>query len=289
MPLSPAFLTPEYCDEQYNPSRSDVPEIPTILQRWSGRSAETRASLPGSLDVRYGPTDDETIDVFPAHGASRALMMFIHGGYWTFADKADFTFLAPPYVAKGVTFALANYALAPKVRLEEIVEQCRRAAVWLYRNAETHGADPNRIYVCGHSSGGHLAMLLMATDWRAYGQGLPPDLVRGGLSVSGVHDLEPIRRAGFLNSALQLDEARTRALSPIAHRPATGAPLYLAVGGREKAEFLRQTRVLGERWASALKEQVPMPEANHFTIVDELANASGPLFAATLRMMGIND
>src|SRR5262249_34844678 len=153
----------------------------------------------------------------------------------------------------GIGFATLNYALVPHVTMEEQIDQCRRAVVYLYRNARALGFNPEELYVSGHSAGGHLASMVMLTDWQRWDDGLPTTLVKAGLTISGLHDLEAIRRTAALNAVLQLDVVRAAALSPIQHAPRLKVPLYTAVGGRENDEYQRQTTVLNERWQAALR------------------------------------
>lgn len=276
---------PEYCDEQYNPARLNVPEFPGIMEEWAQRSAEARATLPSELNVAFGPSAGETLDFFPADGDERTLMVFIHGGYWTFADKNDFSFLAPAYVKNGINVACINYDLVPSVTLEELLDQCRQAIGFLYRNAEKFRVNPDKIYLSGHSAGGHIVAMLMATEWHRFSKGLPADIIKGGLSISGIHDLIPIMHAQFLNSVLQLNEERALALSPINLRPSTKTPLCTAVGANEKAEYLRQAQALNASWSANLKETLIVPNTNHFTILERLIDPSHALFKAACRLM----
>jgi arylformamidase len=213
--------------------------------------------------------------------------MFIHGGYWRSLDKRDFSFLAPAWVDAGVSLVVVNYDLCPKVSIERIVQQMLAASVWLYRHAEQYGMDEDRIYVSGHSAGGHLAAMLLAALWPVMDRSLPRNLVKGALAVSGVYDLRPLVQVDWLQGDLRLDEATALKLSPAFLPPATRAPLALAVGGLESSEFKRQNALLAQRWKSVLAGDVPMPGKDHFTVVDGLADPSSPLFAATRRLMGL--
>ncbi len=118
--------------------------------------------------------------------------MFLHGGYWRAFDKSDFSFVANSFVAQGFAVAVANYDLCPDVSIGAIVDECRRAVVWVVRDGAAHGANPDRVVVGGHSAGGHLTAMLFTADWSALG--LARDPIAGGVSVSGVHDLAPMVR-----------------------------------------------------------------------------------------------
>ena len=148
---------------EYN-NRELVPDHPKYFARWQEDSAKARSRMICYLDRRYGDKPGETIDLFPARKGDGSCMMFIHGGYWRALDKSDFSFLAPPWVDAGVSLAGVNYDLCPAVGMDEIVRQMLRASRWLWLNAEQYGMDQDRLYVCGHSAGGHLVAMLM---WRS--------------------------------------------------------------------------------------------------------------------------
>jgi arylformamidase len=137
---------------------------------------------------------------------------------------------------------VTNYALCPGASIEEIVRQQRAALAWTWRHAAEHGGDPARIVVAGHSAGGHLAAMMLATDWPAVAPDLPADLLQGALSLSGVFELEPLRHA-LLAPDLHLDAGRRARLSPIA-LPAPKRPLFALVGGDESEEFVRQNALI---------------------------------------------
>ena len=210
--------------------------------------------------------------------------MYIHGGYWRSLDKSDFSWIAPPFVNHGVSVALLNYGLAPHTSMEEIVRQMLRAHAWLYRNGDRLGFDPTRIYVAGHSAGAHLAAMMMAALWPIYAADLPADLVKGGLAVSGIYDLQPLLHAPFIQADLKLTAGRARLLSPVHLPPATDRPLYTAVGALESGEFRRQTALIGKAWPRNLAREIRMPGLHHLNVIDELANVSSPLFDAALEM-----
>ena len=177
-------------------------------------------------DVRYGPGPKQTVDLFPAE-RPRGALLFIHGGYWRALDKDDHSFIAPSFVAEGIGVAVVNYDLCPGVRIAHIVEQCRQAVDWLTREGESHGVPAQRLIVGGHSAGGHLTAMMFATDWKA--RGTPAGAMVGGVSISGVFDLEPLVGVSF-NSDLGLDPQSARELSPIHLDPRLDAPLLLAAG-----------------------------------------------------------
>lgn len=278
----PAFLSREYNNREL------FPDYPRHFTRWQEASARARSTMICYLDRAYGDAPGETLDIFPARKGDGSVLVFIHGGYWRSLDKKDFSFLAPAWVDAGVSLVVVNYGLAPAVTMERIVQQMLAASAWLYRHAEEYGMDEERLFVSGHSAGGHLAAMMLAALWPVYDRSLPKDLYKGALAVSGVYDLRPLVQVDWLQGDLRLDEATALKLSPAFLPPATRAPLALAVGGLESSEFKRQNALLAQRWKPVLSRDVPMPGRDHFTVIDGLAERANPLFAATRRMMGLD-
>lgn len=277
-------LSVEFCEREYN-ARAAIPEHPQIFARWAEQGALTRRLKACLIDLPYGETGAEKLDLFPTRQEAAPLLVYIHGGYWRSLDKSDFSWLAPPFVSHGIAVALINYGLAPRTPMEEMVRQTLRALAWLYRNADRFGFDPQRIFVAGHSAGAHLTAMSMAAVWPQWGRDLPPDLVKGGVAVSGLYELSPLIHAHFVNVDLQLDEARAAALSPARLPCASDAPLYTAVGGLESSEFRRQTRLIRQCWSRNVVRELPVPHANHLTVMDEFARPDAALFDAVLQLL----
>ncbi len=276
-------------DRQMN-LRARWPEHAEYLARWAVDSAETRRRLDGHLDLAYGDTAGERLDLFlPRPGPTRPpLLAFIHGGYWQSLDKGDFSYLAPPFLEAGIAFASLNYDLAPRVTITEIVGQIRRAISWLARHAKTYGFDGERIYVAGHSAGGHLAVMALITDWTAQAAGEDmADPIKGACSISGVYELEAVRQS-YHQDILNLDAATTRMMSPARLVPERARPLILAVGGDETEEFLRQQEELAAAWRTRdlAVRVVDLPGRHHFSAADALGDATHPLFDAVQEMVG---
>ena len=271
---------------EYN-NRELVPDHARFIARWQQASADARAKLGGYLDRRYGEAPGETIDLFPARNGNGTCLFFIHGGYWRSLDKRDHSFIAPAWVDAGVSVAVVNYDLCPKVSIEEIVRQMLRAARWLWLNAGDYGIDEKRLFVSGHSAGGHLTAMLMAALWPIFDRQLPANLFKGGIAVSGVYDLRPVLEVPWLNVDLKLDEAEARRLSPAFLPPATRAPVLTCVGAEESSEFRRQNALLGERWRSVLVGDIVVPGAHHFSVIDDLGDPASALFAGARRLMGL--
>ena len=259
-------------ESQYN-ARAAVPEHVGIQADWQRRSEQIRSSRACKLDLAYGEGPRQQLDLFPADTPNRPLLLFIHGGYWQRGDRRANHFVAESLCAHGINVALAGYDLCPSVSLDDIVSQVRAALAWLWRHADVLAFDQARIQVCGHSAGGHLTAMLMATHWPAQGADLPADLIHSGLAISGLYELEPLCHTS-LNEALSMDTQTAARNSPVLLPPGSGGgPLTAAVGGLESAEFHRQAEILAEAWRGrgARVDVLDVAATNHFTIVEELA------------------
>ncbi len=273
-------------DREYD-NRRKVADSAEYLARYTRESAATRDALPCRLDLPYGPSPTDTLDIFPAPGEAPApVQVFVHGGYWRSLDKADFSYVARAFRPVGATTVVINYALVPTVDMDELVRQCRAAIVWTYRNAAAFGGDSERLFVSGHSAGGHLVAMLMATDWTGFG--VPADVIKAGCAISGLYDLEPIRLC-YLNETLGLSPAAARRNSPVHLPPATSAPLLLPVGGLEGPEYHRQSEDLATAWRrhGVGCEVMDMPGIDHFSIVTQLEAPASELSRAIRRQMGL--
>ncbi|MBX6745503.1 MAG: alpha/beta hydrolase [Acetobacteraceae bacterium] len=257
-------------------NRARVPEHPGIIAGWAHDAAAFRADWKeAELGLAYGPGERERLDLFrPGPGDGWPLALFIHGGYWQALDRSFFSHVARGLLAHGVAVAIPSYDLCPAVTVARIVEQMRAAAAFLHRRWR------RRILATGHSAGGHLTAMLMATDWRTVDPGLPADLVPAGLPVSGVFELEPLLQT-TIATPLRLDAAEARRLSPRYLPPPAGASLHAVVGGGESSEFIRQTRDFAAAWGGSWEA---VPEANHFTVLEPLTDPGSPLVARAAAM-----
>jgi arylformamidase len=257
-----------------------VPDTDAHVAEWTRLSRQAVSKFDGRLDVAYGPTAGERLDIFPAAAEGAPILVFIHGGYWRAMDKEVHRFPALGFVPKGVAVVSINYALAPSVRMDEIVRQARSAMAWVYRNARTFGADPARVHVCGHSAGGHLTAMMLATNWPGFAPDLPRDLVKGGCPISGLYDLEPIRHT-YLNADVRLDAAEAARNSPVRLAPCGARWMVVTAGGLESAEFHRLQRELVAAWrpGGLVIREVESPGMHHFNVVTELARTDSPLVA----------
>jgi len=281
--MSAGPLTPELVERGYN-NRAAVPEHPRFLAQYPALSLAARELYEPQRDLRYGPNARETLDLFVPSGTPRGTFVFIHGGYWRVFGKDDFSFVAGPLVDAGIAVAVLDYDLCPAVPISTIVDECRRALVWIAREGARFGAATDNVVVGGHSAGGHLAAMMFATDWTAHGFDRAP--LTGGLTLSGVHDLAPMLHFSF-NADFRLDEAEAARMSPCNHATVTDAPLLMACGADETPEFLRQTQLLWDAWpANRRPVGAPMfiEGKHHFSVVLDHADPESVLTRATLAL-----
>jgi arylformamidase len=282
MTAAPLSLTPAEVERGYN-NRAAVLDHPEWFARWATLSASARATLRPQLDLRYGPNPKETLDLFAPVGRARGTLVFIHGGYWRALDKADHSFVAGPFVLQGIAVAVLNYDLCPAVTIATIVDECRRALAWVVREGPRHGASAASIVAAGHSAGGHLAAMLLATQAAAMGLSAHP--LAGAVSLSGVHDLRPMTLFSF-NADFRLDQEEAARLSPNLLTAATKAPMLVAVGGDETSEFLRQAELMWEAWPANRPRgsagPLVIPGRHHFSVVTDYAESGSALTMATL-------
>lgn len=292
---APQSFDPDWLDSQYN-NRDLVPEHGVHFARWAADSAQARQGRGVLTDVAYGHAQGETLDLFaPPRRAGAPLapvMVFIHGGYWRSLDKSDHSFVAPLFVRRGAVVVVPNYALCPAVTIPEITLQMVKALAWTWHHIATHGGDPDRITVVGHSAGGQLAAMLLNCCWPAVDAQLPPQVVKNALSLSGVFDLEPLRHAPFIRDALALTPAQVSRVSP-ARLPAPAVPagqgsLLSVAGADESSEFLRQNRLIRQAWgAAAVPVCEALPGLNHFSIVEALIQPRHRLHRLACGLLGL--
>lgn len=279
-------LSQQELDDNYN-QLSLVPDNSPYKDRKIRESEKARAELTCILDVAYGPTKKEKLDIFPAAKKGAPIQIFIHGGAWKGGNKSEVSYPAPVFHAVGANYVALNFASVPEVMIEEQVRQARAGIAWVYRNAESFGGDRDRLYVCGHSSGGHVTGMMVVTDWEGV-YGLPADIIKGAAPVSGMFDLEPVRHS-WRNTYLHLDEQRARALSAIHQIPKVKIPLVIGVGTGELQEFQRQSHAFAAAWRAAGQscDFVVVPGRNHFEMGADFGDRESPVTRAIIRQMGL--
>ncbi len=267
-------------DAEYDPSRRVESRQP--FTEWYVReSALTRDSLDARLDIPFGPTPAETLDIFPSRSADSPVLLFIHGGYWRAFSSKEFSFVARGMVPRGITVAVMNYALCPQVSIAEITRQSDAALDWLARNAQHYRGDPGQIFVAGHSAGGQqVGMLLSGAHERQ--SAANAGCLKGGIAISGVFDIRPLQHS-WLQPTLQLTDALAAEQSPLLHIPKRAAPLLLSVGGDESEAFLGQSQRYLSAWRNAglEGEYLAQPGLNHFEAIYGFADSGSLLARAT--------
>ena len=245
--------------------RQAFPDYAQYFEDWRARSAAARARLDCELDVAYGPKPRQKFDRFSARDTRTPLLVFIHGGYWRSMDKSDFSFLAEPLVARGISVAMPGYSLCPDATIDEIVADVRTAFSALAQRAD-------RIHLCGWSAGAHLAAMLVA--------GGAPN-IRSVLGLSGIYDLRPLRHVS-MNEDLRLDEETAARNSPLLLQPETQTRFAIAAGALETPALRKQSRDLADAWRVSAHE---VPGVHHYAIVSELADERSALFGTLLEQI----
>jgi arylformamidase len=284
MKLYRNFTTQKEIDLEYNFALT-VPDVGDWADFFAKHSAAARSNLDCALDVRYGPTVDETVDIFPAKEPRAPLLVFIHGGYWYSFSSKEFSMVANGFVGHGITVAVMNYSLCPKVTIPEITRQSRALIAWFHGEASNFNADPSRIFVSGHSAGGQQVAMLSATDWGGE-YGLPDDVIKGGVAISGIHDLRALPYS-YLQPSLQLTHEVILRQSPCLDVPRSGPPLLVSCGAKETSEIRRlATEYHQARQANGLGGDLLIQEGkHHFSAIEGLNDGDSTLCKAVTDFM----
>ena len=270
-------------EAEYN-NRGRVPEYPEIFARWTREAEDYRATAlkadRAQLGLSYGDTPRQTVDVFlPEAGQAAPLAIFLHGGWWRSLDSSMFSQMARGSNAHGVAVAVAGYDLCPNVGIADIIGQIRRVCAFLWQR---YG---RRMFVYGHSAGGHLAAAMVATDWSSLYPKAPADLIPAGYSISGVFDLAPLIGTS-VNQDLRLDAAAARDVSPLFWPIRNDRIFDAVVGGLESNEFKRQSQSIVQAWqrSGAQTRYEEFAGANHFTVIDALADPQSAMTARVVQL-----
>jgi len=265
-------------EQGYNVSQSRD-DFQTLLKEWAIRSEEFRMRADSRLDCAYDQGPRDRIDLFRCGNSNAPLLVFIHGGYWQRGEKSGFSFIAKAFVESGVDVALVGYQLCPHTNMSSIAMQIRKAMVWLWRNARSLGVAAERINLCGHSAGGQLTAMMLATRWDRIATDVPIFLVKTGIPISGLYQLEPLRHT-TINDALGMDATCAHENSPQFLRPSTEAPILVSLGGAETEQFHWQMDQFVGRWKSseAPIERFIEPGVDHFDVINRLAESDSEIF-----------
>lgn len=276
----------EEMELHFNPQVS-APDFPRWAEERRKASLRVRGALRSHLEVPYGTSPRQVMDIFPAEKRSAPVLAYFHGGYWRGGSKEDNCHFAGLFVKAGATVAVVEYDLCPKVTVTEIVQQARSAIAWLYGHISAYGGDPSRLYISGSSAGGHLVAMALAHDWEE--QGLPRHVIKGAVAISGVYDLDAVLHVS-VNEEIRLNAESARENSPFLHPPLPHTPLIVAVGGDEPRGWKQMSedffRLCSGRGVEC--EYHEIPNAHHFSLSSHLADPTSPLAGAILKQMGLS-
>src|SRR5215831_17854492 len=245
------------------------------------------ASARPSARFAYGTTAIEALDVFTTKVPNAPVSVFVHGGAWRAGLAVNYAYAPEMFVNAGAHHVVLDFnnVLETGGDLMVMADQVRRAVAWVYRNAKSFGGDGERLYVCGHSSGGHLAGVLLTTDWEK-DFGLPSTVIKGGVCGSGMYDLKPVRLSKR-SSYVKFTDAVEEKLSPQRHLDRLVAPVALVHGTLETPEFQRQSRDFAAAVKAAGKPVTlaVMESYNHFEVMEQLGNPYSLFGRAVLEQM----
>lgn len=272
------FDDPRWCEAQYN-NRQLVKNAQDFIDRWPKQAAETRSRLRHEADIPFGAHARETIDVFGADNP-RGMLVFVHGGYWRTFSKSEFSWVAERFVEAGYSVALVNYPLCPEVTIRDIAISTEQAVakIWSLASAREREA----FVVSGHSAGGYLVAHLFTVDWTRHG--MPATPFTGGISISGLFELQPLVNAS-MNEQLRLTQETAAAWSLDHFVPRVQTRLIFAPGANESSEFVRQSVDQAARWSAVSGPAEIIEGRNHFDIVDDLSDPSSRLYGLTMRLL----
>lgn len=274
-------------DAQYQ-TELTVDDLTPYFEFYANNSAKARDELECMLDIPFGPTVEETLDIFPGADPNGPIIVFVHGGYWRRLSAKEFSLVALGLVPRGATVILTNYALCPKVTIPEITRQSRAAMAWIRNTGMSFPGDRERIYALGHSAGGQQVVRMLQTDW-VNDYGLPETTISGAMSFSGLFDLRPLRYS-WLQPLLQLTVESVREESPIFSLPQAAPPLIALAGALETQEFHRQSADFIAAWNAAglIGEYGLVANKNHFNVIDGLADPDSALVDKVMDFIGVN-
>ena len=267
-----------------------APMIDQIQKRYATSSVTTRGRTGMPKRFAYGPTDIEALDLYQAKTANAPIFIFVHGGRWLRGAAKDYGFPADLFVNAGANYIAIDFIAvdAAKGDLRPMAEQVQRAIAWVYKNAASFRGDAKRLYIGGHSSGGHLCGVALVTDWQK-DFGLPPDFISGALLMSGLYDMK-VPRLSARSNYVKFDDDMEYAMSPLRQLDRMRTPLTVSYGTFESPEFQRQSCDFAAAVKKAGKqvELIEAPSFNHFEMCESLGNPYGPNGLAALRMMKLS-
>jgi arylformamidase len=265
-----------------------APNQPLLAARRKVASESALKRFPPERRA-YGATEIEKLDIYRCAKPNAPVMIYTHGGAWRNGMAKDFAFQAEMYLNAGANLVIVDFVQVQDTggSLLPMIHQVRSAVAWVYKNATSFGADPDRLFVSGHSSGAHLTGCVLVTEWQK-DFGLPANFIKGGVLVSGMYDLKPVRlskRSKYVNFTDEIEQA----LSSQRHLDRLNAPVVVAYGSEETPEFQRQSRDFAAAVKAAGKpvELIVGEGFNHFEMQETYGNPYGIAGRAALRLMGL--
>ena len=263
------------------------PLIAQVSQRLSSNSDVTRARIGVPQSAAYGPTEVEKLDIYRTNHPNAPVFVFIHGGNWLVGSAKQYGYAAEMFINAGAHYVALDFIAIKEADgdLGMMAAQVRRGIAWVYKNAASFGGDPERIFVGGHSSGGHLCGVALVTDWQKE-FGLPENTVKGGLCMSGMYEMIPVRLS-WRRTYVNFTDAMADAMSPQRHIDKIHAPITVTYGTLETPDFQRQSRDFAAAVKAAGKPVQVIEAANyhHLEMVESLGNPYGPNGRAALALM----
>jgi arylformamidase len=276
---------PDEMEYQYNP-RESVPEYPELAKVRAAQAKKVRETAKSWLNISYGSSPRETLDIYAADKPGGPVLVYIHGGYWRSGSKEDNCNFVPTFTKRGATVVLVEYDLCPQVTVTDIVRQTRASIAWVCKNILRYSSDPSSTYVSGHSAGGHLTAMALAHDWTK--EGLPQDCIKGAVATSGVFDLDMVMKISVQEQVRMMPEV-AKLNSPFENPPLVKCPLVVAVGSAEPKGWQQ----MSEDYFTYCKQRgmnadyLVVPGANHYTMSEKLLDESNPLTQAMIKQMKI--
>ena len=281
-------LSVKELEEHFNP-RESVPNFDSYLSTTLVKSQNAKKLLIGHDNINYGNGKLQTLDIYGIKSAKlKPIHIFIHGGYWRALDKSYHNHMAIPFNKNNIIFSNINYDLCPTVSLQIICEQVIEAIIWIYNNCEIYGADKNCITISGHSAGAHLVSYILNLDWEKYN--LPYNLFKGAALVSGIYDLEIVRKL-TVNDDVRLNAIDAKNLTTINKLPYYKMPIIISYGEDEPLGWKDQSI----KYAKFLKKNnfnidlILCKKNNHFTLIDTLALEESTLCKKIINLSNISN
>ena len=270
MPSNWNNFTSEKIEKHFNP-RIAVPNFEQYVIEAQLKAKAARKNIPNYLDIPYGKHELQKLDIFCKHNLKNApIHIFIHGGYWRALDKSDHSHLAKPFVDKGCLYISLNYGLCPNISLSEITNHVKQAIVWIYKNCQAYGGNPNNINISGHSAGAHLCAMMLNFDWIKLN--LPKDILKSTFLISGIYEPEVVLKLS-LNSEIKLTNKEAINNTPIPNKNYL-SKLFFSVGEKEPNEWIKQTKryaKLSLDYNNTVNFKI-LKNQNHFSILNMLSD-----------------